>query len=137
MQTRTIGTLTVSAMGLGCMGFSQSYPPFPDRAESIAAIRAAVDMGLTFFDTAEAYGPYSNEDLVGEALAPCRSQVIIATKFGWDIPAEAGKAYEGGKVFGSGSRTPVAITILVKGGSRSCAAAGRAACPHAAAKEAK
>lgn len=115
MQTRTIGELTVSAMGLGCMGFSQSYPPFPEKSESIAAIRTVADMGVTFFDTAEAYGPYSNEDLVGEALAPCRDRVIIATKFGWDIPPEAeGKGFEGGKVFGLNS-SPARIRRAVEG----------------------
>ena len=85
MQTRTLAqsTLTVSALGLGCMGMSQSYPPFPDRREMIALLRAAVERGVTFFDTAEVYGPFSNEELVGEALEPFRDQVVIATKFGW------------------------------------------------------
>jgi aryl-alcohol dehydrogenase-like predicted oxidoreductase len=84
MQKRTLGNsnLEVSAIGLGCMGMSFSYPPFPDKQEMIALIRAAVDRGVTFFDTAEVYGPYLNEDLVGEALAPFRGQVVIATKFG-------------------------------------------------------
>jgi aryl-alcohol dehydrogenase-like predicted oxidoreductase len=84
MQTRTLGNshLEVSAIGLGCMGMSQSYGPLPgDRRDMIDLIRAAVDRGVTFFDTAEAYGPWANEELVGEALAPYRNQVVIATKF--------------------------------------------------------
>jgi len=81
--------LEVSAIGLGCMGFSQSYPPFLKKEESIEVIRSAVEMGVTFFDTAEVYGPYENEELVGEALQPYRNQVVIATKFGWDIPPGA------------------------------------------------
>jgi aryl-alcohol dehydrogenase-like predicted oxidoreductase len=85
MQTRTLGPngLEVSALGLGCMGMSQSYPPFPDREDMVALLRAAVERGVTFFDTAEVYGPFTNEELVGEALAPFRGQVVIATKFGW------------------------------------------------------
>jgi len=86
MHTRTLGhSLEVSAVGLGCMGMSQSFPPFPDRNDSIALIRAAVERGVTFFDTAQVYGPFTNEDLVGEALEPVREQVAIATKFGWDL----------------------------------------------------
>ena len=87
MQKRTLGAsrLEVSALGLGCMGMSQSYPPFPDRDEMIAMIRAAVERGVTFFDTAQVYGPFTNEDLVGEALEPVRDQVVIATKFGFDL----------------------------------------------------
>jgi aryl-alcohol dehydrogenase-like predicted oxidoreductase len=87
MQIRILGDsgLEVSALGLGCMGMSQSYGPAPDKPEMIAFIRAAVERGVTFFDTAEAYGPYKNEELVGEALQPVRSQVVIATKFGWEI----------------------------------------------------
>ena len=83
MQTRTLGVsrLEVSAIGLGCMGLSVSYPPFPERSESIAFLRAAVERGVTLFDTAEVYGPFENEDLVGEALEPVRDQVVIATKF--------------------------------------------------------
>jgi aryl-alcohol dehydrogenase-like predicted oxidoreductase len=85
MKTRTLGRsgLSVSALGLGCMGMSWSYHPIPDRKEMIGLLRAAVDRGVTFFDTAEVYGPHTNEELVGEALAPVRSQVVIATKFGW------------------------------------------------------
>ena len=86
MQMRTLGnSLEVSAIGLGCMGMSQSYPPFPDRSEALALIRTAVERGVTFFDTAQVYGPFTNEDLVGEALAPVREQVVIATKFGFDL----------------------------------------------------
>ncbi len=87
MHTRTIGQgLEVSAVGLGCMGMSQSYGPNPgDRGEMIAVLRSALDHGVTFFDTAEVYGPYVNEELVGEALEPIRDQVVVATKFGWRI----------------------------------------------------
>jgi aryl-alcohol dehydrogenase-like predicted oxidoreductase len=89
MQTRTLGTgsgsLEVSALGLGCMGMSQSYGPAPARSELIALIRTAVDRGVTFFDTAQSYGPFTNEVLVGEALAPVRDRVVIATKFGHDF----------------------------------------------------
>jgi aryl-alcohol dehydrogenase-like predicted oxidoreductase len=85
MTTRTLGKsgLKVSAMGLGCMGMSYAYGPPPDRQKMIALIRTAVERGITFFDTAEAYGPYVNEELVGEALAPFRDKVVIATKFGF------------------------------------------------------
>ncbi len=87
MHTRTLGQgLEVSAIGFGAMGMSQSYGPNPgDRAAMITVLRDAVDLGVTFFDTAEVYGPYVNEELLGEALAPVRSQVVIATKFGWQI----------------------------------------------------
>src|SRR5512140_1026529 len=87
MQTRKLGTsnLDVSALGLGCMGMSFAYGPAPDKREMISLIRSAVERGVTFFDTAEAYGPFTNEELVGEALAPFRAQVKIATKFGFDI----------------------------------------------------
>jgi aryl-alcohol dehydrogenase-like predicted oxidoreductase len=87
MHTRTLGQdLRVSAVGLGAMGMSQSYGPNPgDRQAMITVLRDAVDLGVTFFDTAEVYGPYVNEELVGEALAPVRDQVVIATKFGWRI----------------------------------------------------
>jgi aryl-alcohol dehydrogenase-like predicted oxidoreductase len=87
MHTRTLGQgLEVSAIGLGAMGMSQSYGPNPgDRDDMIAVLRSAVAHGVTFYDTAEVYGPYANEELVGEALAPIRDQVVIATKFGWDI----------------------------------------------------
>jgi aryl-alcohol dehydrogenase-like predicted oxidoreductase len=87
MKTRTLGrsTLEVSALGLGCMGMSQSYTPVPDRKEMISLLHAAVDRGVTFFDTAEVYGPYTNEDLVGEALLPFRGRVAIATKFAYEL----------------------------------------------------
>jgi aryl-alcohol dehydrogenase-like predicted oxidoreductase len=87
MQKRQLGRsgLEVSAIGLGCMGLSTAYGPATDRSAAIALIRAAVERGVTFFDTAEVYGPYANEELVGEALAPVRDQVIIATKFGFRI----------------------------------------------------
>lgn len=87
MHTRTLGQgLEVSAIGLGAMGMSQSYGPNPgDRDEMIGVLRSALDHGVSFVDTAEVYGPYVNEELVGEALEPIREQVVIATKFGWDI----------------------------------------------------
>jgi len=87
MEKRTLGKtgLEVSAMGFGCMGISQSYGRPSSREDGIAIIRAAVDSGVTFFDTAEVYGPYANEDLVGEALEPVRDHVVIATKFGFNI----------------------------------------------------
>ncbi|MET8032734.1 aldo/keto reductase [Streptomyces sp. NPDC005345] len=87
MHTRTLGQgLKVSAVGLGAMGMAQSYGPNPgDRDDMIAVLRGALERGVTFFDTAEAYGPYVNEELVGEALAPVRDQAVIATKFGWRI----------------------------------------------------
>jgi aryl-alcohol dehydrogenase-like predicted oxidoreductase len=86
MQKRTLGqNLEVSALGLGCMGMSFSFPPFPDRQEMVALIRTAVERGVTFFDTAQVYGPFTNEELVGEALEPVRDQVAIATKFGFEL----------------------------------------------------
>ena len=87
MQKRKLGNsdLEVSALGLGCMGMSQSYGPAPDKPELIALIRAAVERGVTFFDTAQVYGPFTNEELLGEALAPFRDQIVIATKFGHDF----------------------------------------------------
>ena len=94
MKMRTLGQgLQVSALGLGCMGMSFAYGPPPDKQQMISLIRAAVERGVTFFDTAEAYGPFTNEELVGEALEPVREQVVIATKFGFDFePAvEAGQ----------------------------------------------
>lgn len=114
METRTLGALRVSSIGFGCMGLTHGYPPFPTRAEAIATIRAIVDMGVNFFDTAEVYGPYTNEGVVGEALAPCRDAVIIATKFGWDIPPEATKSFEGGRAFGLDS-SPARIRQTVEG----------------------
>src|SRR5579863_6703501 len=87
MQKRKLGNpgLEVSALGLGCMGMSFSYGPPKDKQEMTALLRAAVERGITFFDTAEVYGPLTNEELVGEALAPFRAQVVIATKFGFDL----------------------------------------------------
>src|SRR5438876_10404715 len=89
MQKRKLGNsnLEVSALGLGCMGMSFGYGPATDKQEGISLIRAAVEKGVTFFDTAEIYGPLTNEELVGEALAPFREQVVIATKFGFDLAA--------------------------------------------------
>ncbi|HLK05631.1 MAG TPA: aldo/keto reductase [Candidatus Acidoferrum sp.] len=93
MQKRKLGksNLEVSAIGLGCMGMSFGYGPPADKNEMISLIRTAVERGVTFFDTAEIYGPYTNEELVGEALEPLRSQVVIATKFGFKIDPETGK----------------------------------------------
>jgi aryl-alcohol dehydrogenase-like predicted oxidoreductase len=86
MEKRTLGhDLEVSALGLGCMGMSFGYGPPADKQEMITLIRAAVERGVTLFDTAQVYGPFTNEELVGEALAPVREQVVIATKFGWDL----------------------------------------------------
>ncbi len=87
MKKRILGKngLEVSAIGLGCMGFTQSYPPYLPKDEAVKVIRQAVEAGVTFFDTAEVYGPYTNEELVGEALQPYRDKVVIATKFGYDI----------------------------------------------------
>ena len=108
MKYRTLDSsgLTVYPVGLGCMGLSQSYPPFPDRREAMAFLRRAVEMGETFFDTSELYGIYANEDLVGEALEPVRDQVVLATKFGWDIRE--------GRCVGLDSR-PEAIRRAVEG----------------------
>ena len=93
MQKRKLGhsNLEVSAIGLGCMGMSFGYGPAGDKREMISLIRSAVDRGVTFFDTAENYGPFVNEELVGEALAPFRGRVVIATKFGFDIDLETGQ----------------------------------------------
>jgi aryl-alcohol dehydrogenase-like predicted oxidoreductase len=90
MQKRTLGKsgLEVSALGLGCMGMTYAYGPPPEKQEMISLLRAADDRGVTFFDTAEVYGPFTNEELVGEALAPVRDRVVIATKFGFKISAE-------------------------------------------------
>src|SRR5579863_7387374 len=93
MKKRKLGNrgLEVSSMGLGCMGMSFSYGPPKDKQDMIALIRKAVERGITFFDTAEVYGPYTNEELVGEALAPVRGQVVIATKFGFKLDSATGK----------------------------------------------
>ena len=98
MKTRILGksNLEVSALGLGCMGINFSFPPFPEKKDMIVMLRQAVEKGVTFFDTAEVYGPYTNEELVGEALQPLRKEVVIATKFGWEI--------SDGKMIGLNSR---------------------------------
>src|SRR3954466_7027407 len=90
MQMRKLGKsgLEVSAIGLGCMGMSFSYGPPKEKNEMVSLLRAAVDLGITFFDTAEVYGPFTNEELVGEALAPMRDRVVIATKFGFDLTGD-------------------------------------------------
>src|SRR5271169_3434916 len=97
MQKRKLGKsgLEVSALGLGCMGMSFGYGPAVDKKDGIALIRAAVEKGVTFFDTAEVYGPFTNEELVGEALAPFRKNVVIATKFGFDIDPDTGERRSG------------------------------------------
>jgi aryl-alcohol dehydrogenase-like predicted oxidoreductase len=107
MQTRKLGNsgLEVSALGLGCMGMSFGYAPFPPKEDSIALIRKAVEEGVTFFDTAEVYGPYTNEEIVGEALAPFKGKVQIATKFGFNIVD--------GKMLGVDSR-PATIRRVVE-----------------------
>src|SRR6476659_10850568 len=112
MQTRTLGSsgLQVSALGLGCMGMSQSFGPPPPREEMVTFLRAAVDRGVTFFDTAEVYGPFHNEELVGEALQPVRGDVVIATKFGFAFD-------ENGKQTGVTSR-PENIRAAVEGSLR-------------------
>ena len=97
MEKRKLGrsNLEVSAIGLGCMGMSYGYGPAADKKEMISLIRSAVERGVTFFDTAEVYGPFTNEELVGEALAPLRGQVVIATKFGWNIDPQAERGLAG------------------------------------------
>lgn len=114
MEKRTLGTggLEVSAIGMGCMSMSGGYSERPDRDEMISLIRTGVERGVTFFDTAEIYGPYANEELVGEALAPFKDQVVIATKFGWDIdPAER-------KPSGKVTSRPEVIKEVVEGSLR-------------------
>src|SRR5439155_6922627 len=97
MEKRTLGNsnLEVSALGLGCMSMSFGYGPPKDKQEMISLIRAAVDRGITFFDTAEVYGPFTNEELVGEALAPFRGKVVIATKFGFKLKPNAEPGFVG------------------------------------------
>jgi len=98
MQKRKLkkNNLEVSALGLGCMGMSFSYaPPFPDKQEMISLLRTAVERGITFFDTAEVYGPHTNEELVGEALAPLRDRVVIATKFGFNLNLDGSPGWQG------------------------------------------
>ncbi len=90
MSNRKLGNLEVSELGAGCMSISANYGPRADKGQGIATIRAAHDHGVTFFDTAEVYGPYTSETLVGEALAPFRDQVAIATKFGFDVEGSGG-----------------------------------------------
>ncbi|MER8433625.1 aldo/keto reductase [Mesorhizobium caraganae] len=90
MKSRTLGTLRVSALGLGCMSMTSAYGPPANKSEMVGLIRLAHELGVTLFDTAEAYGPFANEELLGEALAPIRDQVVIATKFGFDIDLETG-----------------------------------------------
>jgi aryl-alcohol dehydrogenase-like predicted oxidoreductase len=97
MQKRILGksNLEVSALGLGCMRMTFADKPIGDKAEMIAFLHAAVDRGITFFDTAEVYGPFTNEELVGEALAPLRGQVVIATKFGFQLNADGSPGWSG------------------------------------------
>jgi aryl-alcohol dehydrogenase-like predicted oxidoreductase len=95
MQKRTLGNLEVSALGLGCMGMTHAYGQAPDRQAMIDLLRAAVERGVSFFDTAEVYGPFNNEELVGEALAPLREQVVIATKFGFAPDPNGGPRWSG------------------------------------------
>ena len=97
MQKRKLGksNLEVSALGLGCMGMSFSYGPPKDKQEMIALLRAAVDRGITFFDTAEVYGPFTNEELLGEALSPVRDKVVIATKFGFNLNPDGSPGWQG------------------------------------------
>lgn len=111
MKIRSLGAgkLKVSAVGLGCMGLSQSYPPFPSKKESIAFLHSALERGQTFFDTSELYGVYANEELLGEAFASCRNKLVLATKFGWNIRQ--------GKVLGLDSR-PKTIRKAVEGSLR-------------------
>src|SRR6202171_4965973 len=97
MRKRKLGksNLEVSAIGLGCMGMSFSYGPPKDKQEMISLLRAAVERGITFFDTAEVYGPFTNEELVGEALSPLREQVVIATKFGFKLNPDGTPGWQG------------------------------------------
>jgi aryl-alcohol dehydrogenase-like predicted oxidoreductase len=114
MEKRTLGTggLEVSAIGMGCMSMTGGYSERPDREEMISLIRTGVERGVTFFDTAEIYGPYANEELVGEALAPFKNEVVIATKFGWEIdPAER-------KPSGKVTSRPEVIKEVVEGSLR-------------------
>ncbi len=97
MEKRKLGNsnLEVSAIGFGCMGLNFSYGPAPEKREMISLLHKAVDLGVTFFDTAEVYGPFTNEELVGEALAPFRTKVVIATKFGFDLDPQGGPQWTG------------------------------------------
>lgn len=111
MKNRKLGSsgLEVSALGLGCMGMSQAYPPLPEKQAMIRLISSAIDLGITFFDTAEVYGPFTNEELLGEALKPYRNKVVLATKFGFDI--------QNGQNVGLDSR-PETIVNAVEGSLR-------------------
>ena len=113
MKKRTLGRsgLEVSALGLGCMGLSHGFGPPTDRRDAVALIRAAVERGVTFFDTAQVYGPFTNEEVVGEALAPLRDQVVIATKFGFDCNAD-------GKLTGALNSRPESIRRTTEGSLR-------------------
>src|SRR4029078_13036393 len=95
MQKRKLGNLEVSALGLGCMGMSASYGQIPDKQEMISLLRAAVDRGVTFFDMAEVYGPFTNDESVGKALSPVRNQVVIATKFGFKLDPSGQRTWLG------------------------------------------
>ena len=123
MQKRKLGNsnLEVSALGLGCMGMSFGYGPPKDKQEMIALLRAAVERGVTFFDTAEVYGPFTNEELVGEALAPFRDQVVIATKFGFKLDPD------GGHVVGLDSR-PEHIREVAEASLQAAAASTASIC---------
>ena len=134
MQKRKLGksNLEVSAIGLGCMGLSFGLGPAVDTKEGISLIRAAVERGVTFFDTAEVYGPFTNEELVGEALVPFRGQVVIATKFGWAPNPEDGRASGLPSIAGqstsrkqprarsSGSRPTSSICTISTASTRTC-----------------
>ena len=98
MQKRKLGNsnLEVSALGLGCMGMTFSYAPFPEKKDSMALLRAAVERGVTFFDTAEVYGPFTNEEHLGEALSPSRGKVVIATKFGFNLESATSRGGSSG-----------------------------------------
>jgi aryl-alcohol dehydrogenase-like predicted oxidoreductase len=95
MKTRNLGPLEVSELGFGAMSFASTYGPSPNKDEAVRTLRGAHDLGVTFFDTAEAYGPWTNEELVGEALAPVRDKVVIATKFGWNLDQDTGERRPG------------------------------------------
>ncbi len=112
MEKRTLGSSgpEVSALGLGCMGMSHSYAPFPEKKEMISFIRTAVEMGVTFFDTAQVYGPFINEELVGEALEPLRKNVVIATKFGFRFPSGKEEGHNGAII----DSRPEHIKIMVE-----------------------
>jgi aryl-alcohol dehydrogenase-like predicted oxidoreductase len=125
MKTRRLGKLDVSEIGFGTMSFASTYGASPDRAEAIRVIRGAYDCGVTFFDTAEVYRPFTNEELVGEAVAPFRDKVVIASKFGFDVNPDTGARIPGvnsnpahirravdGKISVLGARLPEAILQL-------------------------